>query len=322
MYVIIKSENISEEAQLMEELINYYHFDRDQWRQFYSNDRIEISQNSLNQIKAFSDRISVRDVDEVYLPLTKLIKLRYQQYLNWQEEKTDFLHLPQKRVPFILGIAGSVAVGKSTSARLLAKLLEKFLPDAKVDLITTDGFLYPNQVLKDKEIMNRKGFPESYDMEKLLTFLNDLKAGVDSVQLPVYSHQIYDIVPDEMQTLEKPDVLIVEGINTLQLPSNELLYISDFFDFSLYVDADPRLIEQWFLERFGMLLDSAFKDPTNYYYSLAIGDRNVAFEHAKKIWREIDYTNLREFILPTRNRADVILHKTKHHQIDDIYLRK
>lgn len=322
MYVIIKSENISEEAQLMEELINYYHFDRDQWRQFYSNDRIEISQNSLNQIKAFSDRISVRDVDEVFLPLTKLIKLRYQQYLNWQEEKTDFLKLPQKRVPFILGIAGSVAVGKSTSARLLAKLLEKFLPDAKVDLITTDGFLYPNQVLKDKEIMNRKGFPESYDMEKLLTFLNDLKAGVDSVQLPVYSHQIYDIVPDEMQTLEKPDVLIVEGINTLQLPSNELLYISDFFDFSLYVDADPRLIEQWFLERFGMLLDSAFKDPTNYYYSLAIGDRNVAFEHAKKIWREIDYTNLREFILPTRNRADVILHKTKHHQIDDIYLRK
>ncbi len=322
MYVIIKSENISEEAQLMEELINYYHFDRDQWRQFYSNDRIEISQNSLNQIKAFSDRISVRDVDEVFLPLTKLIKLRYQQYLNWQEEKTDFLQLPQKRVPFILGIAGSVAVGKSTSARLLAKLLEKFLPDAKVDLITTDGFLYPNQVLKDKEIMNRKGFPESYDMEKLLTFLNDLKAGVDSVQLPVYSHQIYDIVPDEMQTLEKPDVLIVEGINTLQLPSNELLYISDFFDFSLYVDADPRLIEQWFLERFGMLLDSAFKYPTNYYYSLAIGDRNVAFEHAKKIWREIDYTNLREFILPTRNRADVILHKTKHHQIDDIYLRK
>lgn len=306
----------------MEDRVNYYQFDRDKWKSFYPNGRVELSQENLDQIKALNDRVSLEDVDFVYLPLVQLIKKQYRQFLQWQNEKTDFLKIKHRRIPFIIGISGPVAVGKSTTARLLTVLLQKFLDGKKVEMITTDGFLFSNADLKKRHLLERKGFPESYDMEKLLTFLNDVKSGMDVVKSPVYSHATYDIVPGTMQRIERPDVLIVEGINTLQLPSNQQLYVSDFFDFSVYVDAQPELIEQWYLERFSLLLRSAFRDPTNYYYPYAIGDRADAFKMAKKVWKDIDLKNLEEFILPTRNRADVILHKTKHHIINKIYLRK
>lgn len=237
-------------------------------------------------------------------------------------QKANFLRQPVRRVPYIVGIAGSVAVGKSTIARLLSILLNKLLPDRRVELMTTDGFLFPNAELKKRGIMDRKGFPESYDMEKLLRFLNSVKAGEPVVKAPTYSHQVYDVQPDKPLVIDRPDILIVEGINTLQLPSNQRLYVSDYFDVSLYVDADPDLIEEWYLQRFGMLLDTAFTDPSNYYYPYSKGNRQKAFAMAKDVWQKVDLPNLEEFILPTRNRANVILHKTRGHVVDRIYLRR
>lgn len=306
----------------MEDRVNYYQFDRDKWHSFYPNGRVQLSEDNLDQIRGLNDRISLDDVEAVYLPLVQLLKLRYNEYQQWQQQKTSFLQIKEPRIPFIIGIAGPVAVGKSTTARLLSFLLKQLMPKQRVEMITTDGFLFSNADLKRRHLLERKGFPESYDMEKLLTFLNDVKRGEAVVKSPVYSHATYDIVPDRMLRIEQPDILIVEGINTLQLPTNERLYVSDFFDFSIYVDAQPELIQHWFLERFGLLLDSAFRDPTNYYYPYAIGDRDEAFDMARRIWREIDLKNLKEFILPTRNRADLILHKTKHHLINKIYLHK
>lgn len=306
----------------MDEWMNYEQFDRQTWHSFFPTDRVHLTQENLEAIKSLNDQISLEDVQDVYLPLIKLIQLRYQNFLEWQMQKANFLRQPPHRVPYIVGIAGSVAVGKSTIARLLSILLNKLLPDRRVELMTTDGFLYPNAELRRRGIMERKGFPESYDMEKLLQFLNDVKAGEPVVKAPTYSHQVYDVQFDKPLVIDHPDILIVEGINTLQLPSNQRLYVSDYFDVSLYVDADPDLIEHWYLQRFGMLLETAFTDPSNYYYPYSQGDRQVAFAKAREVWQNVDLPNLKEFILPTKNRANVILHKTHGHLVDQIYLRR
>lgn len=233
-----------------------------------------------------------------------------------------FLHKYVEVPPFIIGIAGSVAVGKSTTARLLQTILSRTFKRRNVQLITTDGFLYPNETLKERGIMNRKGFPESYDMEMLIDFLNRVKSGQEEIKVPVYSHDIYNIIPGEYELIQQPDILIVEGINTLQLPANQQIYVSDFFDFSVYVDADSSLIEKWYLDRFGALLDTAFQNPQNYYYQFAIGDRDDAFKMAQEVWKNVNLKNLNEYILPTRGRADIILHKTENHIIDSIFMRK
>ncbi|MEK1414191.1 type I pantothenate kinase [Limosilactobacillus fermentum] len=306
----------------MDEWINYDQFDRQTWHSFFPSEITFLTQENLDEIKSLNDQISLRDVQDIYLPLIKLIQLQYQNYQQMQLQKMTFLRKSSRRIPYIIGIAGSVAVGKSTTARLLQILFKRLMPDRRIEMITTDGFLYPNAELKRRGIMARKGFPESYDMDRLLTFMNDVNAGEDQVTAPTYSHSVYDVMEDHPQTIYKPDILIVEGINVLQLPTTQRLFVSDFFDFSVYVDADASLVEKWYLERFGMLLDTAFQDPTNYYYPYAQGDRAEAFKMAKQVWKDVDLPNLNDYILPTRTRADVILHKTEHHYIDRVYLRE
>lgn len=306
----------------MDDKLNYYAISREEWQGFYHNGKAPLTEQELESIKGFNDQISLQDVQDIYVPLTHLIHLYMKEFESLTVSKGLFLHEYVPVPPFIIGIAGSVAVGKSTTARLLQMILSRRLKRRNVQLITTDGFLYPNRVLEEKGIMDRKGFPESYDMEKLIDFLNQIKNGKEEVHAPLYSHNVYDIIEGEYEVIQQPDILIVEGINTLQLPANQQIYVSDFFDFSVFVDAAPKLIEQWYLDRFGALLDTAFLDPENYYYDFAIGDRDEAFAMAKDVWKKVNLKNLEEYILPTRGRADVILHKKEKHIIDEIYLRK
>lgn len=299
----------------------YFTFDRTAWQNLSNRAELPLTQQQLADIKALNDRISLEDVQDVYVPLVRLLQKKYADFEKWNRDKLNFLQIPVKKTPFIVGISGSVAVGKSTTARLLQVLLSNWFSDLKTQLITTDGFLYPNAELKRRHLMSRKGFPESYNMKELIHFLNAVKTGQKQIKVPKYSHQVYDVIKDEYDVIDQPDILIVEGINVLQLPANETIYVSDFFDWSIYVDAEADLIEKWFLERFGVLLDTAFHDPSNYYYQYAQMPREEAFAYAKKIWRDIDLKNLKEYILPTRFRADMILHKTEGHVMDNILVR-
>lgn len=306
----------------MTDLMNYDVFSKNEWRDFYQDASVPLTQASLKQIKAFNDRISVQDVQDIYIPLIHYLRLLIKHFDAWQESKAHFLRQKSRHVPYIIGIAGSVAVGKSTTARLLKVLMNHFFPDRRIEMLTTDGFLYSTAELKKRGLVTRKGFPESYDMKALITFLNDVKSGKELMEVPVYSHKNYDIVPDEVQVIERPDVLIIEGINTLQLPSSEQIYVSDFTDFSIYVDARPKLVEEWYLERFKALLKLAKDDPDNYYHSYTKVPIAAAVESAKNIWYSVDLPNLEDYILPTRSRADMIIHKGEQHIIDQVMLRK
>lgn len=306
----------------MQKSNTYYIFEREEWKTLNSNGHFSMTDEELEALSALNDNVSLQDVREIYVPLASVLDIFIKGYDQQQRELKQLLGDEPRRTPYVIGIAGSVAVGKSTLARLLQTILSEYYKDKKVDMITTDGFLYPNDVLESRGIMNRKGFPESYDMHHLITFMGDVKIGKENIQVPKYSHAVYDIIPDEYITVDQPDILIVEGINTLQLPANEKIYASDFFDFSFYVDAESRNIEKWYLQRFGILVDTAFQDERNFYNMFADMNREEAFRYAKSVWKNVNLVNLENYILPTRFRADAILHKTTDHYIDQILLRK
>ncbi|QNL41707.1 type I pantothenate kinase [Streptococcus sp. NSJ-72] len=303
------------------EFIHFEKISRKTWQNLHRKTTPPLTQKELNSIKSFNDKISLQDVTDVYLPLTNLIQIYKRSKEDLAFSKGIFLQKAIKRQPFIIGVSGSVAVGKSTTSRLLQILLSRTFSNATVELVTTDGFLYPNAHLQDQNLLKRKGFPESYNMGLLLDFLDNIKNGKD-YQIPVYSHEIYDIVPDEKQYVTAADFVIVEGINVFQNPQNERLYMTDFFDFSIYVDAEVENIETWYLDRFKKLLTLAKEEPTNYYHPFTSQPENKVMEFAQNVWKSINLVNLQDYIEPTRNRAEIILHKTANHEIDEIYLKK
>lgn len=303
------------------EFINFEKISRSRWQELHQTTAPLLTEEELESIKSLNDKINIQDVIDVYLPLISLIQIYKHNQENLAFSKGIFLQKDVGKRPFIIGISGSVAVGKSTTSRLLQLLLTRTYKDSRVELVTTDGFLYPNATLIARNILDKKGFPESYNMELLINFLDAMKNGADA-SIPVYSHEIYDIVPDKLQTLSAPDFLIVEGINVFQNPQNERLYMSDYFDFSIYIDADSKYIENWYLERFQALLALAEKDTSNYYHKFTKWSAEEALAFSKNIWKTINLVNLEKYIEPTRNRAELILHKSRNHKIDEIYLKK
>lgn len=303
------------------EFIHFEKISRHTWQNLHRKTNPPLTEAELDSIKSFNDKISLQDVTDIYLPLTNLIQIYKRAKEDLAFSKGIFLQKESKKQPFIIGVSGSVAVGKSTTSRLLQILLSRTFSNASVELVTTDGFLYPNQTLIEAGILNRKGFPESYNMELLLDFLDTIKNDQD-YQIPVYSHEIYDIVPNEKQEIKAADFVIVEGINVFQNPQNERLYMTDFFDFSIYVDAEVDNIESWYLDRFKKMLSLAENDQTNYYYRFTTQSDDEVMAFAQNIWKTINLVNLLDYIEPTRNRAEIILHKAENHEIDEIYLKK
>ena len=306
---------------MKKELINFETISRQTWQRLHRDTTVHLTQEELNSIKSLNDKISLQEVLDIYLPLINLISIYKKASEDLSFFKSIFLQEKNRSRPFITGISGSVAVGKSTTSRLLQILLSRRFKWATVEMVTTDGFLYPNKVLEEKNILDRKGFPESYDMELLLDFLDSIKNG-EEFEIPVYSHEVYDIVPDKKVTIQPADFLIVEGINVFQNPQNQTLYVSDYFDLSIYVDADVANIETWYLERFQTLLKLAEKDPNNYYHRFTQMPFNQVLAIAQDTWKNINLANLEKYIEPTRSRADIILHKGQNHEIDKIYLKK
>ena len=303
----------------------YVSFDRQQWADLRAATPLTLREDDLENLRGINERIDLDEVAAVYLPLTRLLNLYVSATQNLHKVSATFLGTLAPKVPYVIGVAGSVAVGKSTFARILQELLKRWPDHPKVDLITTDGFLHPNAVLEERGIMNRKGFPESYDTRSLLRFLRDLKSGTPTVTAPVYSHVVYDIVDGENVEVRQPDILILEGLNVLQVaaPGSEATeFVSDYFDFSIYIDADETNIEQWYVDRFLRLRESVFQDPNSFFRHYAGLTHEQAVETARYIWQTINGLNLVENIEPTRDRASLILKKDPTHRVSDVRLRK
>lgn len=305
----------------------YLLFSREEWAALRDSEPLTLTETELETLKGINDEISMDDVKEIYLPLSRLLNYYVNASINRHNVLMDFLQREKQNIPFIISIAGSVSVGKSTVARVLQTLLSRWSEHTKVSLITTDGFLYPNKVLEKEGLMLKKGFPQSYDIKRLIQFVEDMKSGKKSVQAPVYSHIIYDIVPGEYETIEQPDILILEGLNVLQsgmdYPQDKpRVFVSDFVDFSIYIDSEEELLEEWYVSRFLKFREGAFTNPKSYFHSYTKLTDEEASSFATTIWREINRKNLRKNILPTRERANLILHKTNNHSIDCVKLRK
>jgi type I pantothenate kinase len=302
-------------------------FSREEWSRLRAATPLTLTEAELEALRGINEHISMEEVAEVYLPLARLLHLYVEATQQLSQVTDRFLGKPAGTVPYVVAIAGSVAVGKSTTARLLQALLARWSEHQRVDLVTTDGFLYPNKVLAERGLMTRKGFPESYDLRALLQFLADVKAGVPEVTAPLYSHLAYDIIEGEAQVVSQPDIVILEGLNVLQAGDQRAtrgasMFVSDFFDFSVYVDADEDDIEQWYLERFFALRETTFRHPDSHFHQYASLSDGEAVDIARHIWKEINGRNLAENILPTRERAHLILGKGPDHQVRTVQLRK
>ncbi|QOW05923.1 type I pantothenate kinase [Vibrio parahaemolyticus] len=285
-----------------------------------------LSEDDLKALQGINENLTMEEAVEIYLPLSRLLNLYVQARQSRNSVLQQFLNTEEHAPPFVIGIAGSVAVGKSTTARILKALLSRWENHPKVALVTTDGFLYPKKVLEERGIMHRKGFPESYDIKRLVEFVSDVKAGKPNLEVPVYSHITYDIT-DELKKVDRPDVLIIEGLNVLQSGMDyphdpHRVFVSDFLDFSIYVDAESETIEQWYVERFLKFRRGAFTKPGSYFSHYTQLSVDEAKSKAKEIWRNINGLNLELNILPTRERAHLILHKGANHLVDKVSLRK
>lgn len=306
----------------------YMAFMREDWAKLRDQTPLSLTADDICKLRGVNDELSLDEVQDVYLPLSRLLNMYVKATQELHGAAQTFFGSEAQKVPYIIGIAGSVAVGKSTTARVLKALLSRWPNHPKVDLVTTDGFLYPNRILEERGIMKRKGFPESYDTKRLLRFLIDVKSGKPQLECPIYSHLTYDILQDEKQVVDRPDVLIVEGLNVLQGPrvgksdSAPQLFVSDFFDFSIYVDAGEQHIERWYIERFNVLRETAFRQPSSYFKRYSGLTKEEGEAVAANIWKEINLANLRANILPTKYRAHLILKKQADHSVESVLLRK
>ncbi|HHC6645988.1 TPA: type I pantothenate kinase [Vibrio parahaemolyticus] len=301
-------------------------FDRAEWAELRNSVPMTLSEDDLKALQGINENLTMEEAVEIYLPLSRLLNLYVQARQSRNSVLQQFLNTEEHAPPFVIGIAGSVAVGKSTTARILKALLSRWKNHPKVALVTTDGFLYPKKVLEERGIMHRKGFPESYDIKRLVEFVSDVKAGKPNLEVPVYSHITYDIT-DELKKVDRPDVLIIEGLNVLQSGMDyphdpHRVFVSDFLDFSIYVDAESETIEQWYVERFLKFRRGAFTKPGSYFSHYTQLSVDEAKSKAKEIWRNINGLNLELNILPTRERAHLILHKGANHLVDKVSLRK
>ncbi|MBI2717865.1 MAG: type I pantothenate kinase [Rhizobiales bacterium] len=312
---------------LAKEVSPFRRFSRDEWAALRADTPMTLTQADLDELRSLNDRIDLAEVETIYLPLSRLLNLYVAATQGLFRATNNFLHSNDRKVPYVIGMAGSVAVGKSTTARILQRLLARWPKHPKVDLVTTDGFLLPNAVLEREGLMNRKGFPESYDLPSILRFLSDIKAGNPHVTAPLYSHLSYDVLKNERVSIDHPDILIVEGLNVLQTgrPPRDgrgIPNASDFFDFSIFLDADVDDLRQWYIDRFLSLRDGAFRNPKSYFHRYANLSDAEARATAARLWETINLVNLRENLLPTRPRADLVLRKGADHFVRSVFLRK
>jgi type I pantothenate kinase len=315
------------EEDLAREVSPFRRFSREEWADLRADTPLTLTDADLDEVRSLNDKIDLSEVEMIYLPLSRLLNLYVQASQKLFGASNVFLHRSDLKVPYIIGVAGSVAGGKSTTARILRRLLSRWPSTPKVDLVTTDGFLVPNATLEREGLMARKGFPESYDLPKILRFMSDIKSGERDVEVPLYSHLTYDVLKDKSQVIDQPDILIVEGINVLQTgrPPRDgrgIPNVSDFFDFSIFIDADVDLLREWYIERFFSLRSGAFQDPKSYFHRYASLSDEQALEFATRIWQTVNLVNLRENILPTRPRADLVLRKGADHKVRSVFLRK
>lgn len=319
---------MSSDSTLSSSLVSpYLQFDRTQWAALRNTTPMMLTEQEIRQLKGINDDLSIDEVAEIYLPLSRLLNFYISANIRRQAATEQFLGTDQQHIPYIISIAGSVAVGKSTTARLLQALLSRWPEHRRVELVTTDGFLHPNKVLEERGLMKRKGFPESYNMRKLVQFVSDIKSGKKEVSVPVYSHLTYDIQPEQQKVVRDPDILIIEGLNVLQSGMDyphdpHHVFVSDFVDFSIYVDAEETMLKQWYLNRFLKFRQGAFSDPQSYFHHYSQLSESEALATAGKIWKEINEVNLYKNILPTRERASLILTKGTDHAVKQVRLRK